>query len=225
MVRHLGRSRAGGLRGDLRLVHRRPHAGPGRGSARCSWTRRASTPSTSSPGTTTGINTWTRRTPWPAVKDDRGAVWPGDKLWLQHGRLCRDPAGGAGRGARRAGAVAAILDRPGHVAPVGAALDRVQPRLPPGVGTHAGVAGRWARRMWCMTRSISTAGRCGCCGTAGSRSRRLGIPHAGHPITGYLAEVGLLQSGILDLARGCFDGAAFTAVMHGRDSWSRHSTT
>ena len=51
---------------------------------------------------------------------------------------------------------------------------------------------------------------------SGFAFQALGIPHAGHPITGYLAEVGLLQSGILDLARGNFDSAAFTKAARDR---------
>ena len=51
---------------------------------------------------------------------------------------------------------------------------------------------------------------------SGFRYDALEIPHAGHPITGYLAEVGLLQSAILELARGQFDGEAFTRTARAR---------
>ena len=53
-------------------------------------------------------------------------------------------------------------------------------------------------------------------GENGFAFQPIGIPHAGHPITGYLAEVGLLQSGILEVARGCFEAAAFTTVARAR---------
>ena len=38
------------------------------------------------------------------------------------------------------------------------------------------------------------------------------MPKAGHPVTGFLAEIGLLQPSILALCHGRFDPAAFTAT-------------
>jgi hypothetical protein len=44
----------------------------------------------------------------------------------------------------------------------------------------------------------------------------IAIPRGGHPVTGFLAEIGLLQQAILTLSRGAFDAAEFE-----REAWAR----
>ncbi len=47
---------------------------------------------------------------------------------------------------------------------------------------------------------------------AAFRFQPLALPRAGHPVTGFLVDVGLLKHAILDVAHGRFDAAAFTAL-------------